>query len=260
MSARTLVYMRELERLQRRAERPARVLSFCKAVALASVALMCLAIGAVAVRYYLMAPEVSKTVASWGDAGEGFAQIAQHLNDPKKGTIMMLDQDVGAAKSLIIHADLVARHEQQQLNTWDDRGALLFDNANGAITDLRGVLTSGKGTLDEATATLKIVNDPKRGLRVLLMNANGTISDLGELTPEVQRALKGIADTSEQTAGIGTHLNATTGDLQHALHPILNPDPCTTRGCKIKRDLAKLKVAGPTAEGIYYLIQIFRDF
>jgi hypothetical protein len=260
MPARTLVYMRELERLQRRAERPARLLSFCKASALAAVALMCLAIGALAVRYYTMAPEVSKTVASWGDAGEGFAQIAQHLNDPKKGTIMMLDQDVGAAKSLIIHADLVARHEQQQLDTWDDRGTIIFNNANGTLTDLRGVLTAGKGTLDQATETLKIINDPKTGLHVVLVDADGVIKDLGTLTPDVQRAVKGLADTSEQTAGIGTHLNATTGDLQHALHPILNPDPCTTRACKFKRDLKALKAVGPGAEGLYYLIQIFSGF
>lgn len=193
-------------------------------------------------------------------AGAGLTQTAQYLNDPDKGTIKMIDEDAGAAKSLIIHADLVARHEQQQLNTWDARGTELFNNANGAVTDLRGVFTSGKATLDQATETLKIINDPKTGLRVVLEHTDGTIQDLGSLTPDIKRATKGLADTSEQTAGIGQHLNATTGDLQHALHPILNPDPCTTRGCKIKRDLAKLKVAGPTAEGLYYLIQIFKDF
>ncbi len=194
-----------------------------------------------------------------GNAGEGFAQTAQYLNDPDKGTIMMLNQDVDSAKSLITHADLVARHEQQQLNIWDDRGTLLFNNTNGALTDLRGVFTAGQGTLDQATETLKIINDPKTGLHIVLVDADGVIKDLGTLTPDLKRAMKGVADTSEQTAGISTHLNATTGDLQHALHPILNPEPCKTRSCRIWRDLKELKAVGPGAEGLYYLIQILKD-
>lgn len=59
-----------------------------------------------------------------GDAGAGLAQTAGKLNG-KHGTIAMLDEDVGAGKSLIVHADLVARHEQQQLTVWDARGSEL---------------------------------------------------------------------------------------------------------------------------------------
>ena len=198
-----------------------------------------------------------------GDAGAGFAQTAAQLNDPRKGTIKMLNEDVGATKSLIVHADLVTRHEQQQLDTWDARGAQLFSNANGAITDLRGTInastgaiadlrttiTASTGTLNETTATLRAAGPA-------ITDLDGLIRSFAATAPDVQRAVKGIADTSQQTAAIGTNLNATTHDLQVALHPILNPEPCATRGCKIKRALSAAKAAGPGAEGIYYLIEV----
>ena len=93
----------------------------------------------------------------------------------------------------------------------------------------------------------------------MLTDADGALRAFESTAPDVQRAIKGLADTTQQTAAIGANLNATTHDLQVALHPILNPDPCKTRGCKIKRDLSAAKSIGPGAEGLYYLIQIFRD-
>lgn len=151
-----------------------------------------------------------------GDAGEGLAGTAARLNDPQKGTIKMLDEDVGATKSLIIHADLVARHEQQSLNTWDDRVASIFDNINGGVTDLRGTIQAATGTvsavqgtanastdlLTEAAKSFRTLNDPSAGLAATLANANGGITDLRTLTPEVKRTVTASANTMEHVNGI----------------------------------------------------------
>lgn len=147
-------------------------------------------------------------VDRFGDAGAGLAQTAAKLNG-KHGTIAMLDEDAGAAKSLIIHADLVARHEQQSLNTWDQRTTELFNNVNGGITDLRGTVNAATGTanaatglLSESTNTVRILNDPRKGLPATLDNANGAVTDLRKLTPELQRTALASANTMEHVNGI----------------------------------------------------------
>lgn len=152
-------------------------------------------------------------VDRFGDAGAGLAQTAAKLNG-KHGTIAMLDEDAGASKSLIIHADLVARHEQQSLNTWDRRTTELFNNVNGGVTDLRGTVKAATGTanaatglLSESTDTVRTLNDPRTGLPATLGNANGAVTDLRKLTPELKRTATASANTME-------HVNGITGDGQ----------------------------------------------
>lgn len=58
-------------------------------------------------------------------------KILDKIGEPKNGTIAEVDKTILGVKSLIVHTDLVARHEDQQLTTWDDRGTTLFANVNG---------------------------------------------------------------------------------------------------------------------------------
>ena len=149
-----------------------------------------------------------------GDAGAGFAQTAARLNDPQKGTIKMLDEDVGATKSLIVHADLITRHEQQSLDTWDRDGAALFANANGAITDLRGSAKAATGTLNAATGTLNASQQIIAAMAPIETNANGAITDLRALTPELQRTATASANMMEHTDNTMMHVEGITGDGQ----------------------------------------------
>jgi hypothetical protein len=84
--------------------------------------------------------------SSIGDAGTSTAHAAKdvdaavvRLNAPG-GTLTMADEDLGAAKSLVIHADLVARHDQQQVGKLDGQEQALF-------TDLHETLNAGSGVL-----------------------------------------------------------------------------------------------------------------
>ena len=103
-----------------------------------------------------------------GDAATGIEQTTAALSG-KHGTIAMVDEDAGAAKSLIVHADLVARHEQQSLNAWDTNGTVLFNNINGTVTDLRGTVNASTDLVKAATQTAQIMNN---GLPVTLAEVN----------------------------------------------------------------------------------------
>ena len=163
------------------------------------------------------------------------------------------DQDAGtvvlaAADTATLQKGVDALTSAGYFGTSSDP-AIKVNASTGAIADLRTTITASTGTLNETTATLRAAGPA-------ITDLDGLIRSFAATAPDVQRAVKGIADTSQQTAAIGTNLNATTHDLQVALHPILNPEPCATRGCKIKRALSAAKAAGPGAEGIYYLIEV----
>ncbi len=119
-------------------------------------------------------------VDKFGDAGAGIAQTAAKLNGPH-GTIAMMDEDAGAAKSLIVHGDLVARHEQQQLQTWDTRGDVLFTNLNGGVTDLRTSLNAVTGTANAATGTLNEGQRTLAAFQPLLGHSDATVADMDAL-------------------------------------------------------------------------------
>lgn len=147
-----------------------------------------------------------------GDAGAGLAQTTARLNGPH-GTITMADEDVGAAKSLIVHADLVARHEQQQLSVLDQRGTDLYHNLNGALTDLRGTIHAATGSVTAATETAnaatRALGEGQRSIAAaqpVLGEVEAAVKAFRDMTPDIDRAVKGSADTAEQTA-------ATMGDV-----------------------------------------------
>lgn len=153
------------------------------------------------------------------------------INSPT-GTLVLTNKAVNEFRSLIVHADLVARHEQQQLTTWDTRGKILFDNLNGGVTDLRGTVQSlGKtanaatGVLDEGRKTLSIVNNPETGLPELEDNSNGAINDLRNYLRS-----KAVQDLPVQTdrflkAGAGTmeNIQSMSEDGKYEIHKLTHP-------------------------------------
>jgi hypothetical protein len=84
-------------------------------------------------------------------------KILDRIGEPKNGTIAEVDKLVLGSKSLVVHADLVARHEQQQLTTWDAHGETLFNNVNGVVSDVRGTVKQSTLTLAEAQTAIQAV-------------------------------------------------------------------------------------------------------
>jgi len=143
-----------------------------------------------------------------GRAGDTMTAAAARING-KHGTIAMLDEDLGATKSLIVHADLVARHEQQQLSKWDARGAELYANVNGSVTDLRSTITKAGATEDAATRFVDTLRaaaaDKTNGLGAVLANVNGGVADVRSMAGDGRRITKA-------TAGAMEHVEAITAD------------------------------------------------
>jgi|SRR5581483_1298805 len=139
-------------------------------------------------------------VDRFGEAGAGLAQTAARLNG-KHGTISMLDEDAGAVKSLIVHGDLVARHEEQSLKIWDTRGTELFNNLDGGITDIRGTIRAATGTANAATAAIGEASKTIQAVRPILGDSDAAVNEIRKLTPDIARGVKSAADTTEHAAG-----------------------------------------------------------
>ena len=114
----------------------------------------------------------------------------------ENGTIAMADEDIGAMKSLIVHADLVARHEQQQLSTYDAYGVQLFSDFHTLAGKSGTAIDAVAGTANAATGTLGA--------------ATGTLA-------EGQRTIKAVQPLLSQLTANGASLQATTDTLNDVL-------------------------------------------
>ena len=154
-----------------------------------------------------------------GRAGDGASLIEQRIG-AKHGTIAMLDEDLGAGKSAIIHADLVARHEQQQLTIWDQRGAELYANVNGGVSDLRSTIRKAGESEDAATRFVDAMRaaaaDKDNGVGAVLANVNGGVADVRSMAADGRRITKATAGTMEHVEGI-------SGDVQVQTHKLVAP-------------------------------------
>lgn len=172
---------------------------------------------------FTLTHHVNAALDSVTNAGNAATAAATRINGPN-GTIAMMDEDIGAAKSLIIHGDLVARHEQHQLTTWDARGAEVFNNVNGAVTDLRGTITAATGAVNATTATVQEGQRTIQAVQPVLGEARSTIADLHAAVPDVVRTAKGTADTVQHTAAVGADAEKVANHFEQAIdNPKIQP-------------------------------------
>jgi hypothetical protein len=139
------------------------------------------------------------------------------------GTIAMADEDIGAMKSLIVHADLVARHEQQQLSTYDAYGAQLLADfhtlagkSGTAIDTIAGTANAAIGTLGQATATLEEGQRTIASAQPLLAQLTANGASLQATTDTLNDTLKrkAVGEMLDNLAGVTSHGNAIAGDFQ----------------------------------------------
>ena len=141
----------------------------------------------------------------------------------KNGTIAMADEDIGVMRSLLVHADLVARHEQQQLSIYDGYGAQLFADFHGlagkgdtAVDAVTETANAAKGTLTQATTDLGTLNGSIAATKPLIEAGTTTISRVGVASDDLDALLKkrAIEELLDNLAGITHHGNAIAGDFQ----------------------------------------------
>ena len=105
-------------------------------------------------------------------------------------------------------------------------------NTSGKVTEMADAFVrtadAGTGTLNAATKTLGIVNDPKTGLAPTLAAYTGLGEDMDKMLKG--KAVQGVIDELQATltgmAGMAANGNAISGDIHHWEQPFMNPVPC----------------------------------
>jgi hypothetical protein len=128
-------------------------------------------------------------------------KILDKIGEPKNGTIAEVDKTILGVKSLIVHTDLVARHEEQQLALWDTRGTLLFDNANGGISDIRSTVKQSTATLAEAQQAIKSVE-------TIPSHINGLADQVTIALVPVPSTLQGLTNASNGFANVSSEMSS----------------------------------------------------
>jgi hypothetical protein len=147
----------------------------------------------------------TENIAKLGAAADGINATTARLNGPH-GTLTMLDDDIGAAKSLIVHADLVARHEQQQLGKLDSQEDTLF-------ADLHGMAAAGTGAALQATVDLQTANDTILAGKAGVQSFTLAGQDLDETVKGLQPTVRDLAGMMENTRQITADTRAVADDV-----------------------------------------------
>ena len=116
-------------------------------------------------------------------------KILDKIGEPKNGTIAEVDKTILGVKSLIVHTDLVSRHEDQQLTTWDDRGTTLFANVNGGISDARA-------TVKQSTLALSEVQKAIAEVETVPSHINGVADQVKISLIPLPATLQGLTNAS----------------------------------------------------------------
>jgi hypothetical protein len=192
-------------------------------------------------------------LAKWGDSG---AQTFAGLNapcTPVKGTVYTVDHPVpcgtladmnrtlATVRGTFGQIEAAANHENKNLTTLDSQELALFtdlhltaqaaartaDSLSGTATALTGTATAATATLSEGKRTIAAFQPVLAGLT----EATGSINEFlkGQM---LTKTLPEIAVNLDK--GIVTG-DAIAADVYVAAHPLLNPDPCKTAKCRLRR-------------------------
>ncbi|MGO8792920.1 MAG: hypothetical protein ACLQVL_36795 [Terriglobia bacterium] len=148
------------------------------------------------------------------------------------GTLANIDKAVVKVGDLLVTSQRqeqdVAKAAQANMGAVND----LAGHLNTVADKLSGTATAATGTLQQAQTDLATLDGSIAATKPLLTHADAAVSDLDAAVNENRKrialGLDNLNVISGQTALITT-------DVHHYTHPILNPDPCTTRKCRAGR-------------------------
>jgi len=202
---------------------------------------------------FLLALVAMATWATWEWGGVGqrskaivseAAPVVQKMDttiSKADETIVLADKLINESRSLVVHTDLVARHEQQQMSTWDGHGQVLFDNLNGGVVDLRSTIQTATGLIQDTQTQMNTIGgDAHRALVNLPQTENRLDDNLDMLHKSIYDFDKlvsspDITQTLHNTNTVTYNLGKTTGDFQTKFHSYLFPAPCSGTICALKK-------------------------
>ena len=132
------------------------------------------------------------------------------------GTLADVAKTLNSARLTLGQVEIAANHEDSRIGVLDAQEAQIASDAHTLA------LKAG-GTVDALTVAAK-------GIQPVEQNAAGEISDmrtmtagLTSMTPDLQVAAAELSATSQNVTQVSQHLNATTADVQQAVHSYLHP-------------------------------------
>jgi uncharacterized protein YdbL (DUF1318 family) len=138
------------------------------------------------------------------------------------------------------------------------------ESVKGTAGHLNKTADAATGTLNAAADTLGEGKRTIAAAQPLLAQLTANGASLQATTDTLNDTLKrkAVGEMLDNLAGITGHVDGMSSDLQVKLHPILNPDPCKTKGCTFNRKVMPWITEAPTlGEGSYWtakFIQLLR--
>jgi hypothetical protein len=134
------------------------------------------------------------------------------------GTLADVAKTLATVRGAAGQVEVAAGHENKRLGTLDDQETKLYTDADAAIAGLAPVEKNAAQSFTDLDAILK--------------------------SPDVKGTLQSF--------------NGISGDLYTKLHPLLNPPPCTTKGCKVKRVFQTIWAFHDAPEAAYWTEQLLQ--
>lgn len=200
----------------------AQTIQVLKCMALASAACLCLSLACLSLGLQ--------------SAGAGLNASLAALNDPKAGTIHLLNEDLVRSRDLITHIDqsaFAAREASQAevayLGTWNASVTAAMANVNalleGAKGDADALNVSQRAIAAQSVATLQTAQASIRGLQPAEDQATADLAQLEIAERDFDRlATNGdltasLANLNETTKGLSGMVDDTAAYWHRILHP-----------------------------------------
>lgn len=153
---------------------------------------------------------------------------------------------IPAAREVALETGAGVRLMNQQVT----QSATLISAATGAVDGvsvrLQGTADAMTGSLGELQTDLKLLgitigqlNDGSNGVGATMANVNGGVTDFRDYlkSEAMERFQNDLLAMTGNLADGTAKADLILGDLYHASHPYLNPEPCKTGKCKFGRFL-----------------------
>jgi len=167
--------------------------------ALLSICILCVSLSVLFFHSNKTLSKVDQTITDVDTAANNLNKAFVEMNRPDTGTLAEFNKTTLAVKGVLVHIDIAARHEDQQLTTLDSQERTLY-------SDMHQLALNGQGLLNQGTETLKTGQETIKAVQPVL----GAAKDSLQATTQAVGALnKVIADPNIPATVAEAHRGAT---------------------------------------------------
>jgi len=175
------------------------------------------------------------------------------------GTLCNVDKLANSVHDLAVTTQLQVHNSTQLVQattgTLTQGAADLHRTADALNQQLQAIgplLQSLKTSSDQIPPTMQKLQASLDPVPQLVRDADTTVKNINARVEDPSNA-----ELQKALALNATQLALIEGDFYARLHPLLNPDPCTTRSCKVKASFGKVSATFPLLEAVYDMQRIW---